>query len=101
MRVCSESVNICEYYNVPYYEKDYVDSVDFNLFKKVDMKEIIQFLTKGRGVWNYRPDINKPSNFNQAIMFSVAKMWMQFLSTRIAPALNVSNVNSFSSSSII
>lgn len=26
-------------------------------------------------------------------MFSVAKMWIQFLCTRVAPVLNVSNVN--------
>ncbi|MBA0791008.1 hypothetical protein Gohar_015616 [Gossypium harknessii] len=50
---------------------------------------------EGRGSWNYRPDTELPTNFNQAIMFLVAKMWMQLIGTRIAPALNVSNVSVF------
>ncbi|MBA0803466.1 hypothetical protein Gohar_013675 [Gossypium harknessii] len=50
---------------------------------------------KGKGSWNYRPDTELPTNFNQAIMFPIAKMWMQFIGTRIAHALDVSNVKVF------
>ncbi|MBA0660608.1 hypothetical protein Goklo_012596 [Gossypium klotzschianum] len=58
------------------------------------MEDVIN-LTQGRSSWNYRLDTELPKNFNQAVMFLVAKMWMQFISTRIAPALNVFNVNVF------
>ncbi|MBA0705426.1 hypothetical protein Golax_017618, partial [Gossypium laxum] len=40
-------------------------------------------------------DIELPMNFNQAIMFPIGKIWIQFIGTKIAPALNVSNVNVF------
>ncbi|MBA0613309.1 hypothetical protein Godav_013768 [Gossypium davidsonii] len=43
-------------------------------------------------VRNRRPDTELPTNFNQAIMFPVAEMWMQLICTRITPALNVSNI---------
>ncbi|MBA0755585.1 hypothetical protein Gogos_005513 [Gossypium gossypioides] len=59
------------------------------------MEDVVKYLTQGRGSWNYRPETKLPMSFNQAIMFPVAKMWMQFIGTRIAPALNVSNVNVF------
>ncbi|MBA0847003.1 hypothetical protein Goshw_010984 [Gossypium schwendimanii] len=59
------------------------------------MEDVIKYLTRGRGSWNYRPDTELHTNFNQPTMFLVAKMWMQFIGTRLAPALNVSNVNVF------
>lgn len=65
------------------------------MFMNIDMEEVIKFFMQGRGSQNYRPEIGSPFNFNQAIMLPIAKMWMQFLGTRIAPALNVSNVNTF------
>lgn len=84
---------ICEIYNVPFYENDYINSIDLEMFRNIDMEEVIKFLTQGRGSWNYRPDTRSSSNFNQAVMFPVAKIWMQFLGTRIVLTLNVSNVN--------
>ncbi|MBA0553862.1 hypothetical protein Golob_013005, partial [Gossypium lobatum] len=59
--------DICEFYNIPYYKKDFIDGA---IYKAA-------------------------TNFNQVIMFPVAKIWMQFIGTRIAPALNVSNINVF------
>ncbi|MBA0865438.1 hypothetical protein Goshw_012172 [Gossypium schwendimanii] len=61
----------------------------------IDMDSIINFLTEGRGEWKYRASTNIPVSFHQAIMFPKAKMWIQFVCTRIVPALNVSNVNTF------
>lgn len=89
------SKEICEFYNIPYYEEDYVENINFNMLGNVDMEDVIKFLTQGRSTWNYRPNIGLPSKFNQAIIFPIVKIWMQFLCTRISPALNVSNVNAF------
>ncbi|MBA0638693.1 hypothetical protein Godav_024830 [Gossypium davidsonii] len=36
-----------------------------------------------------------PNLFNQAIMFPEAKIWIEFVCTRIVPTLNVYNVNTF------
>lgn len=44
------------------------------MFRKIDIEEVIKFLTQGRGSWNNKPDIGSPSNFNQAIKFLIAKM---------------------------
>ncbi|MBA0759780.1 hypothetical protein Gotri_022614 [Gossypium trilobum] len=67
--------------------------MDLESFQNIDMEDVIKYLTYGRGSWNYRSNTKLPTNFNQAIMFPVAKMWMQFIGIRIVPALNVSNVN--------
>ncbi|MBA0626315.1 hypothetical protein Godav_004001 [Gossypium davidsonii] len=54
--------DICEFYNIPFYEKYFIDSTDLERFQNIDMED--------------------------ANMFPVAKMWMQFIGARIAPALN-------------
>ncbi|KAH1096940.1 hypothetical protein J1N35_013861 [Gossypium stocksii] len=59
------------------------------------MEDVIKYLTQGKGNWNYRLDTRLLTNFNQAMTFPVTKMWLQFIGTRIAPTLNVSNVNVF------
>lgn len=52
-------------------------------------------LTNGRGEWKHRSGTDIPTSFNQAIMFPMEKLCMQFLWTRITLALNISNVNTF------
>ncbi|MBA0879820.1 hypothetical protein Goshw_011357 [Gossypium schwendimanii] len=64
-------------------------------YEDINMDSIINFLAEGRGEWKYHAGTNVPICFHQAIMFLEAKMWIQFLCTRIVPTLNVSNVNSF------
>ncbi|MBA0845090.1 hypothetical protein Goarm_022746 [Gossypium armourianum] len=59
------------------------------------MDNIVNYLTEGRGVWKHRLGTDVPALFNQAIMFSIVKMWMQSLFTQITPTLNVSSVNTF------
>ncbi|KAL1078387.1 hypothetical protein V6Z11_D10G156900 [Gossypium hirsutum] len=86
---------ICDLYNVPYYENDFIDEIDLEYFRDIDMDNIINFLTKGRGEWKYHASTNISVSFHQAIMFPEAKMWIQFVCTRIVLTLNVSNVNVF------
>ncbi|MBA0798047.1 hypothetical protein Gohar_008684 [Gossypium harknessii] len=86
---------ICEFYDAPYYETNFLESTYLINFDDTDMDSIIKYLTENRGEWKYRSDIGLPTNFNQAIMFPIAKMWMQFICTSITPTLNVSNVNTF------
>ncbi|MBA0855845.1 hypothetical protein Goshw_019979, partial [Gossypium schwendimanii] len=86
---------ICKFYNVSYYEAGFLDNIDLDNFKDINMDNIVNYLTKGRGERNHRSDTEFPSKFNQEIMFPTAKMWMQFLCTKITPAMNISNVNTF------
>lgn len=72
---------IYEFYNAPYYESDFVDVSNLEYFRDLNMDNIINFLTKGRGEWKHRPGTDIPTSFNQEIMFPIAKMWMQFLCT--------------------
>lgn len=95
MEVCVTLQEIFELYDIPYYEDDFLDEIDLNTFQNIDMNDIVKYLNDGRGTWNHQPDIELLTNFNQAIMFSVIKMWMQFFSTRITPSMNVSNMNTF------
>ncbi|KAK5825338.1 hypothetical protein PVK06_020161 [Gossypium arboreum] len=87
--------DICEFYNISFYEKDLIDNTDLEKFQNIDMEDVTKYLTQDTSRWNYMADAELPTNFNQAIMFFVVKIWMQFISTRIALALNVSNVNVF------
>ncbi|KAH1031763.1 hypothetical protein J1N35_043937 [Gossypium stocksii] len=74
---------------------NFIDSVDLDKLQNIDMENVTKYLTQGRGSWNYRLDTGLQTNFNKAIMFPIAKMWMQFIGTKIAPILNVSNINVF------
>ncbi|KAK5845424.1 hypothetical protein PVK06_001608 [Gossypium arboreum] len=87
--------DICEFYDTPFYEKDFLSSTDLNKFENIDMEDVIKYWTQYRGTCNYRPDTEFPINFDQVIMFPMMKIWMQFIGTRIVPALNVSNLNTF------
>ncbi|MBA0754658.1 hypothetical protein Gogos_020566 [Gossypium gossypioides] len=86
---------ICEFYNAPHYEFDFVEESVLEHFGDINMYNIIKFLKECRGEWKHRPNTDIHTSFNQAIMFPDPKMWMHFLCTRIASALNVSNVNTF------
>ncbi|MBA0628438.1 hypothetical protein Godav_023163 [Gossypium davidsonii] len=55
---------ICEFYDAPFYSKDFFNNTDLDKFEDIDMDDVMKCLTQDRG-------------------------------TRIAPALNVSNVNTF------
>ncbi|MBA0688614.1 hypothetical protein Goari_006387 [Gossypium aridum] len=85
---------ICDFYNAPYYKNDFIDETDLEYFRDIDL-DSINFLTKGSGEWKYRTCINIPVSFHQGVMFLEAKMWTQFVCTKIVLALNVSNVNTF------
>ncbi|MBA0555903.1 hypothetical protein Golob_026052 [Gossypium lobatum] len=86
---------ICEFYDAPYYEMNFLESTYLINFDDIDMDSIIKYLIENRGEWKYRSDISLSTNFSQAIMFPIAKMWIQFICISITPTLNVSNVNTF------
>lgn len=33
---------ICEFYDIPYYEKDILDSIDLNTFESIDMEDVVK-----------------------------------------------------------
>lgn len=68
--------DICEFYNVPYYANHFLDIIDLDTFKDIEMDVIVKYLTQGRGIWNHKSDTKIPTNLNEAIMFPVAKIWM-------------------------
>ncbi|MBA0787723.1 hypothetical protein Gotri_026238 [Gossypium trilobum] len=86
---------ICEFYNAPYYEFNFVEESVLEHFGDINLYNILKILKEGRGEWKHCPNTDIHTSFNQVIMFPYPKMWMNFLCTRIASALNVSNVNTF------
>ncbi|MBA0755156.1 hypothetical protein Gogos_020471 [Gossypium gossypioides] len=68
---------ICEFHNAPYYESNFLEEIDLEYFRDTNMDNIINYLTE--------VDVNG----------NVTLMLIQFLCTRITPALKVSNVNTF------
>ncbi|MBA0853927.1 hypothetical protein Goshw_023954, partial [Gossypium schwendimanii] len=38
---------IYDFYNVPYYDNDFIDETDLEYFRDIDMDSIINFFTKG------------------------------------------------------
>ncbi|MBA0611210.1 hypothetical protein Godav_011911 [Gossypium davidsonii] len=82
---------ICDFYNAQFYDQDFIDETDLEYFRDINMDKIINYLTEGREEWKYRLGTSISTSFNQAIMFPKAKMWIQFMCTRIVPTLIVFN----------
>lgn len=40
---------IYKFYNIPYYEEYYIDTIDLNKFSNINMEDVMKFLTQGRG----------------------------------------------------
>ncbi|MBA0717480.1 hypothetical protein Golax_005294 [Gossypium laxum] len=95
MDVPFSSKKICKYYDAPYYDSYFLENIDLIGFQDIDTNSIAKYLTEYLGERNLRLDTGLPTNFNKAIMFPIAKMWMQFICSRITPVLNVSNVDTF------
>ncbi|KAH1098215.1 hypothetical protein J1N35_015136, partial [Gossypium stocksii] len=39
---------ICDFYNAPFYDQDFIDETDLEYFREIDMDNIINYLTDGR-----------------------------------------------------
>lgn len=65
---------LCEFYNVPYYEKYFINNNDLKKFLNINMEDVVKYLTQGKRTWKYRQNTKLPTNFNQTIMFLVAKL---------------------------
>lgn len=59
------------------------------------MAGIINYLTKGRGEWTRQANSEVSLKFNTTIMFSMAKMWIQFICTQLAPTHNASDFTAY------
>ncbi|MBA0660713.1 hypothetical protein Goklo_012685 [Gossypium klotzschianum] len=46
---------ICDSFNASYYNEDFIDEINLEYFRNIDMDNIISYLTEGRGEWKYRP----------------------------------------------
>ncbi|MFQ6642532.1 hypothetical protein Gotur_017511 [Gossypium turneri] len=47
---------ICEFYDVPFYDKDFLSSTDLDKFENINMEDVIKYLTQGKQImnWNQR-----------------------------------------------
>lgn len=41
-------MGICQFYNVPYYYRDYLYKIDLKEFTNIDIEQILIFLTEGK-----------------------------------------------------
>ncbi|MBA0628900.1 hypothetical protein Godav_023531 [Gossypium davidsonii] len=57
--------DICEFYDIPFYEKDFIDGVDLDRLQNINVEDVIKYLTQGREFerlnrlrsLNYPPDM--------------------------------------------
>ncbi|KAH1063886.1 hypothetical protein J1N35_028873 [Gossypium stocksii] len=59
------------------------------------MEGIINYLTGGHSEWTCQANSEVPLKFNMAIMFLMAKIWMQFIFTCLAATNNASNFTAY------
>ncbi|MBA0879161.1 hypothetical protein Goshw_020106 [Gossypium schwendimanii] len=71
-------MSFCQFYDVPYYYRDYIYKKNLKEFKNIDTEEILRFLTEGKEMWKYRTGTTIPETFNQELMTPKAKTWMNF-----------------------
>ncbi|MBA0747612.1 hypothetical protein Gogos_004513, partial [Gossypium gossypioides] len=82
--------SICQFYDAPYYYRDYLYRIDLKEFRNIDMEEILQFLMDGKEMWIYKIGKRIPEAFNQELMIPKAKMWMKFVCSRILSTIEMS-----------
>ncbi|MBA0568149.1 hypothetical protein Golob_005661 [Gossypium lobatum] len=41
---------ICEFYNVAYYENSFLDNINLDTFRDIDMDDVVKYLTEGKDV---------------------------------------------------
>ncbi|MBA0792882.1 hypothetical protein Gohar_017343 [Gossypium harknessii] len=46
-------MNICQFYDAPYYYRDSLYKIDLKEFKNVDTEEILRFLIERKEMWTY------------------------------------------------
>ncbi|KAH1091362.1 hypothetical protein J1N35_018619, partial [Gossypium stocksii] len=68
-----------------------MSSLDLNNFTNVDIDAILNYLMEGRGEWKREASARGPLSFKQTIMFLVEKILMQFICTRLCPALDTNH----------
>lgn len=59
------------------------------------MDGIIDYLVERRGKWTRKANTQVLLKFSTTIMFPMAKMWVQFVYTRLAPIHNASNITTY------
>ncbi|MBA0839007.1 hypothetical protein Goarm_004782 [Gossypium armourianum] len=51
--------SICQFYDAPYYYRDYLYRTDLKEFRNIDMEEILRFLMDGKEMWTYKIEMSK------------------------------------------
>ncbi|MFQ6643105.1 hypothetical protein Gotur_018616, partial [Gossypium turneri] len=87
-------MSIFQFYDAPYYYRDYLYKTDLKELKYIDTEEILRFLTEGKEMWTYWMGIVIPETFNQVLMTPKAKMWMKFVPLRIWLTIEMSKISS-------
>ncbi|MBA0747808.1 hypothetical protein Gogos_004692 [Gossypium gossypioides] len=67
-------MSIFQFYDAPYYYRDYLYKIDLKELKNIDAEEILRFLTEGKEMWSYRIGIVIPETFNQELMTPKVKI---------------------------
>lgn len=67
-------MGICQFYNVPYYYRDYLYKIDLKEFTNIDIEQILIFLTEGKEMQTYWTGTTIHETFNQELMTPKAKL---------------------------
>ncbi|MBA0711147.1 hypothetical protein Golax_010365 [Gossypium laxum] len=70
---------ICEFYDIPYYGKDFLNNTDLNTFEDIEMEDVINYLTQGRVSlkWNNQLKAHKGASGNNEEKLDGMIKWMQ------------------------
>ncbi|MBA0734296.1 hypothetical protein Gogos_018226, partial [Gossypium gossypioides] len=93
INVLITKMNICQFYNAPYYYRDSLYKIDLKEFKNVDAEEILRFSMEGKEMWTYRIGTSIPETFNQELMTPKVKIWMKFVCLGIWPTVDMSKIS--------
>ncbi|MBA0767140.1 hypothetical protein Gotri_016086 [Gossypium trilobum] len=83
VNVSVTEMSSCQFYDAPYYYRDYLYKTNLKEFKYIDTEEILRFLTVGKDMWISRKGTTILETFNQELMAPKAKMRMKISCSRI------------------
>ncbi|MBA0855049.1 hypothetical protein Goshw_008510 [Gossypium schwendimanii] len=84
---------ICEFYDVPFYSKDFFNNIDLDKLEDIDMEDVIKYLTPDRGTWNHRLDTSlPPTSIKAKVPMSENEQFMKPTRSIIRDSLHIKYV---------
>ncbi|KAH1063935.1 hypothetical protein J1N35_028922 [Gossypium stocksii] len=70
------------------------EQTELMYFPRENMNNIVKLLTDWKSEWKRHLGTNYPISFSQ-VKLTLGQIWLKFISTRICPVINMSNIDMF------